>query len=109
MSAPVPNQAMEEADEELTSLGDKSGASRSAIARDSLRRGSEGALGATHWICLLASPTFAIMALYISIGGGAMNMPAPPLSGMVPMYLLMSIFHSVPWLRLMRRDPPGKS
>jgi hypothetical protein len=25
---------------------------------------------------------------------------APPLSGMVPMYVLMSVFHSAPWLKL---------
>jgi hypothetical protein len=26
-----------------------------------------------------------------------------PLSGMVPMYVLMSAFHSVPWLKLISR------
>jgi len=28
---------------------------------------------------------------------------ASPLSGMVPMYVLMSVFHSAPWLKLALR------
>jgi hypothetical protein len=47
------------------------------------------------------------MALLTGVlGGGAPDMlcsAAPdafPLSGMVPMYLLMSAFHSAPWLKL---------
>jgi hypothetical protein len=64
------------------------------------------ALGATDWICLAASPAFAIMALLAGIpGGGSPDVlcsaaHASPLGGMVPMYLLMSAFHSVPWLKL---------
>jgi hypothetical protein len=60
--------------------------------------------------CLLtfgAAPTFAIMALLTGVlGGGPMSMicsaaqDASPLGGMVPMYLLMSAFHSAPWLKL---------
>jgi hypothetical protein len=54
---------------------------------------------------LAAAPTFAIMALLTGIGGGSADAlcsiaGASPLSGMVPMYLLMSAFHSAPWLRL---------
>jgi hypothetical protein len=30
-----------------------------------------------------------------------------PLSGMVPMYLLMSAFHLAPWLKLMARRRTG--
>jgi len=58
------------------------------------------------WLCLAAAPTFAIMALYTGIAGSApltefcsVAHEAPPLGGMVPMYLLMSAFHSAPWLK----------
>jgi hypothetical protein len=64
-------------------------------------------LGAADWLCLAAAPTFAIMALLAGVlGGGQMAMmcstapDASPLSGMAAMYLLMSAFHSAPWLRL---------
>ena len=65
------------------------------------------AVGAAGWLCLAAAPTFAIMALLTSVlGSGPLNelcsaaQDASPLSGMVPMYLLMSAFHSAPWLKL---------
>ena len=65
------------------------------------------ALGAAHWLCLAATPTFAIMALLTTVRGGgphdlfcAAVQEASPLSGMVWMYLLMSAFHSAPWLKL---------
>jgi hypothetical protein len=65
------------------------------------------ALGVADWLCLAAAPTFAIMALLTAVlGGGASDMlcsaaqDTSPLSGMVPMYLLMSAFHSAPWLKL---------
>ena len=57
-------------------------------------------------LSLAAAPTFAIMALLSAIpGGGAPDIlcsaaSASPLGGMIPMYLLMSAFHSAPWLRL---------
>ena len=64
-------------------------------------------LGAADWLCLAAAPTFVIMALLTGVlGGGRMAMmcstapDASPLSGMAAMYLLMSAFHSAPWLRL---------
>jgi len=54
-----------------------------------------------------AAPTFAIMALVMGTQDGGMPdmlcaaaHDASPLTGMVPMYLLMSAFHSAPWLRL---------
>ncbi len=63
-------------------------------------------LGA-DWISLAAAPTFAIMALIAGVpGGGPPDVLCSaarhvfPLSGMVPMYLLMSAFHSAPWLKL---------
>jgi hypothetical protein len=65
-------------------------------------------LGAADWISLAAAPTFAIMALLTGVlGDGKMAMmcssaPDPSsLGGMVPMYLLMSAFHSAAWLKLM--------
>jgi hypothetical protein len=67
--------------------------------------------GAVGWLRLAATPTFAIMALLTGVvGGGAPDMlcsagqGASPLSGMAPMYLLMSAFHVGPWLRLI----PGR-
>jgi hypothetical protein len=68
--------------------------------------GNVDVLGATDWICLAAAPTFAIMALLTAVvGGGSPDTlcsaaHASPLSGMTPMYLLMSAFHSAPWLKL---------
>ena len=80
-----------------------------------MRRGI-AARGA-DWLCLAAAPTFAIMALLTGLGGGSPDMlcsaapDASPLSGMVPMYLLMSAFHSTPWLKLIvgrRKAAPTK-
>jgi predicted lipase len=62
--------------------------------------------GVVGWLPLAAAPTFAVMALTTGIlGGSPGNMictagHASLLVGMVPMYLLMSVFHSPPWLRL---------
>jgi hypothetical protein len=64
---------------------------------------------------LAATPTFALMALLTWLGGDASAMicsiapHAWPVGGMVPMYLLMSLFHSRPWLKLVstRRSHPG--
>ncbi len=65
------------------------------------------ALRATDWLSLGAAPTFAFMAALTGIlGGGAPETlcsaasHAAPFSGMVPMYVLMSAFHSAPWLKL---------
>jgi hypothetical protein len=69
---------------------------------------------AADWLCLAAAPAFAIMALLTGVlGGGQMAMmcataqDASPLSGMVPMYLLMSAVHSAPWLRLISSRRSG--
>jgi hypothetical protein len=71
--------------------------------------GKTTALGAADWLCLAAAPTFALMALMTgALGGGGADMlcaaahDVSPLSGMLPMYLLMSAFHLAPWLRLVR-------
>ena len=68
--------------------------------------GAAAALGMAKWLSLAAAPTFAIMALMTGVlGGGAMDMlcsaaHGSPLTGMVPMYMLMSAFHLTPWLKL---------
>ena len=69
--------------------------------------GAAVARGIADWLCLAATPTFAIMALLTGVlGGGPPGMlclaahDASLLTGMVPMYLLMSAFHLAPWLRL---------
>jgi len=73
----------------------------SAIPRDT---GNATAIGAADFLYLAAAPTFAIMALLTSVLGSglpeALCSSASPLSGMVPMYLLMSAFHLAPWLKL---------
>jgi hypothetical protein len=69
--------------------------------------------GVARLLGLAAAPTFAIMALLSSVNGGAPQMlclPAQdpsPLSGMALMYLLMSVFHSAPWLKLVRSGQGG--
>ena len=66
--------------------------------------GSAAATGAADWLYLAAAPTFAIMALLTAVLGGGSPLcsiaSASPLTGMVPMYLLMSAFHLAPWLKL---------
>jgi hypothetical protein len=90
------------------------GSASGAIRQES---GHVPALGAAGWLGLAAAPTFAIMALLTGVGGGPPDMlcsaaqDASPLSGMVPMYLLMSAFHSAPWLKLIsgrRKAAPAK-
>lgn len=63
---------------------------------------------ADSWLSLAAAPTFATMALLTGVlGGGPQDMLCSaardhlPLTGMVPMYLLMSAFHLTPWLKLL--------
>ncbi len=74
-------------------------------------RQSFASLRITDGLALAASPTFALMALLTDVLG---NDPADtlcsaahasPLSGMATMYLLMSVFHAAPWVRLVRDRP----
>ena len=63
-------------------------------------------------LALAAAPTFAMMAVVTGIldsgahpawCSAAMHMS--PLTGMVPMYALMSAFHFTPWMKLRSRTP----
>ena len=75
--------------------------------------GNAAAIGAADWLYLAAAPTFAIMALLTGVlGGGSPDalcliVSASPLSGMVPMYLPMSAFHTAPWLKLISSRRSG--
>jgi hypothetical protein len=86
------------------------------MPKTSLMSGERGnaAAGAVHLLSLAAAPTFAIMALFagaVDVGPPDMlcaaTQHASPLSGMVPMYLLMSAFHLAPWLKLISSRRSG--
>ena len=67
--------------------------------------GTAVARAAADWLSLAAAPTFAVMALVTATGSQPQWLCAAghlgsPVSGMAPMYLLMSAFHTAPWLRL---------
>jgi hypothetical protein len=63
-------------------------------------------LGASNYLRLAAAPTFAIMALLTGVIGSPKALlcsaahDESPLTAMAAMYLLMSSFHSPPWLKL---------
>jgi hypothetical protein len=84
-----------------------------AQSTSSASRNEEGVAAAfslAKWLSLAATPTFAIMALLTSLGGSPMDRlcssgHGAPLSGMVTMYLLMSVFHSRSWLNLISSKP----
>ncbi len=60
------------------------------------------------WLGLAAAPTFAVMGLATAVTGAPDMLcagHASGLSGMVPMYLLMSLFHLAPWLKLIAGRP----
>jgi hypothetical protein len=65
------------------------------------------------WLGLAATPSFALMALLTGVAhGGEMDVLCSAaqgpwsIGGMAPMYLLMSIFHAAPWLKLVTRLVP---
>jgi hypothetical protein len=67
------------------------------LARDLRNRNAGG------WLGLAASPTFALMAWNAASDAPRVCAPASgmlPIDGMAWMYLLMSVFHLSPWLKL---------
>jgi hypothetical protein len=81
----------------------------SAISIDGGSHGAAIARVTADWLGLAAAPAFATMALTtVCLGGGMEPLCSPTqqgslMSGMVPMYLMMSAFHVGPWLRLISR------
>jgi hypothetical protein len=64
-----------------------------------------------HVLSFAPTPTFALLAfLSATRESGVQNWVcsathnSSALTGMVAMYLLMSLFHSIPWLRLIDRQ-----
>ena len=89
----------------------------SGHAGDDIRSesGQAAALRVADWLSLAAAPTFAIMALLTGVLGGSQpdiicsaTEHTSPLSGMIPMYLLMGAFHSSPWLKLISSREKAK-
>ena len=66
---------------------------------------------AGRWLAMAAAPSFALMTVLSAYGtAGDMICSAHDgsmLGGMVPMYLLMSLFHCGPWLKLLAREETG--
>lgn len=65
------------------------------------------AFASPGWLYLAATPVFALMALLTALLGAApgdvfcgSGQGALSLTGMVPMYALMSAFHAGPWIRM---------
>jgi hypothetical protein len=78
----------------------------SAVSIDGGSHGAGIARVAADWLGLAAAPSFATMALMtICLGGGMEPLCLESghgslMSGMIPMYLIMSAVHMGPWLRL---------
>jgi len=68
------------------------------------------ARGAAGGLALAAAPVFALMAWVAAIDAPPVALCAAgsdllPVDGMTAMYLLMSLFHLPPWLRLAANRP----
>ncbi len=72
-------------------------------------QGVVAAWATAKWLRLAAAPTFALMALLtVVLDSGlpsALCSAAGTLwpGGMAPMYVLMGVFHSAPWLKRLSR------
>jgi hypothetical protein len=70
-------------------------------------RGDAAGTPAARLLSLAAAPTFAVMALWSTVAGGAAEMMCSSggsvlsLNGMPAMYALMCVFHMSPWLTLL--------
>ncbi len=76
----------------------------SAISIGGGSHGAAIARVAADWLGLAAAPAFATMAFMTAcLGGGTEPLclaHGSLMSGMIPMYVLMSAVHMGPWLRL---------
>lgn len=68
------------------------------------------ALGLADRLRLAAAPSYAFMAVFAGVFGESPKdmvcmtvQHTSPLSGIVSMYVLMSVLHAVPWLKLIAR------
>jgi hypothetical protein len=92
-----------------------SDASMSPVVRHDVETcaGGGAASGTAGWLGLAAAPTFAIMALWTGLFSVQPDMlcmvmqGSSPMNGMTLMYLLMSLFHTAPWLRLISSRRSG--
>jgi hypothetical protein len=75
------------------------------------RLDGEAAVGLAKWLRLAPTPTFAIIGLLTWVQGSPMDRLCAsgsgtlPIDGMTAMYLLMSLFHLSPWLKLASARP----
>lgn len=70
---------------------------------------ADKASNAGRWIALAAAPSLAAMALISALDAPRLALCAAgrtllPIDGMTSMYLLMSLFHLPPWLKLVTRS-----
>ena len=68
--------------------------------------GRQKVRAAADWLPLVATPAFGAMALWSGQTGGEATVVCSatgvsPLDGMAAMYLLMSVIHVAPWLKLL--------
>jgi hypothetical protein len=86
-----------------------SGAGASGVTRGDGESDVVTAPVIAKWLHLAAAPTFAIMALLTAVHDhGQPNLLCSVgdsfwSGGMAPMYVLMSVFHAAPWLKLISR------